>query len=108
MGEFENSDGANFENSTISSINELNNLDLSVYPNPVVSNATIELNLTKKSNVSMNVVDVLGKLVASNSYNLNSGNNKINLDVNNIENGVYFIELNVNGSTSTKKITVTK
>lgn len=56
----------------------------------------------------MNVVDVLGKLVASNSYNLNSGNNKINLDVNNIENGVYFIELNVNGSTSTKKITVTK
>ena len=91
-----------------SSIDAINALELSVYPNPIASAATLELTLNEKSTVNMEIVNVLGEVVSANIYNLNAGNNKVNFNVNNIESGIYFVQLNINGLTTTKKITVTK
>ena len=56
----------------------------------------------------MKILDILGKVVRTSKHKLNAGNNLINFNVNDLVNGVYFVELNVNGLTTTKKITVTK
>ena len=82
--------------------------DFSVYPNPANSLATIAFNLTNSSNVSLDLVNILGESVKSESYYMDSGNNFINLDVSTLTNGFYFAHLTVDGETSTIKITVTK
>jgi hypothetical protein len=105
---FLGTDIASVLNSQPSSIDAIIALELSVYPNPISSAATLELTLNEKSTVSMEIVNVLGKVVSANIYKLNAGNNKVNFNVNNIENGIYFVHLNINGLTTTKKITVTK
>ena len=95
-------------NGTVAAINELENVSVSVYPNPVSSSATVEISTVENSDVTLNLINILGELISSNVYNLNAGNNKVNFNVNNIENGIYFVQLNINGLTTTKKITVTK
>ena len=105
---FLGTDVANVLNGQPSSIDAINALELSVYPNPIASAATLELTLNEKSTVNMEIVNVLGEVVSANIYNLNAGNNKVNFNVNNIESGIYFVQLNINGLTTTKKITVTK
>ena len=105
---FIGTDVASVLNGQPSSIDAINALELSVYPNPIASAATLELTLNEKSTVNMEVVNVLGEVVSANIYNLNAGNNKVNFNVNNIETGIYFVQLNINVLTTTKKITVTK
>jgi hypothetical protein len=95
-------------NGTVSAINELENVSVSVYPNPVSSNATVEISTVENSDVTLSLINILGELISSNIYNLNAGNNKVNLNVNNLESGIYFVQLNINGLTTTKKITVSK
>lgn len=91
-----------------SSIDAINSLGLDVYPNPISNVATLELNLNETSIVNMDIVNVLGEVISSDIYNLNAGNNKVNFNVNKLESGVYFVQLNINGLTTTKKITVSK
>ena len=108
---FEGIDESNFENlaeGQPTSIQSLDQFNLALYPNPVVSNATLEITLNENSTANMNILDILGKVVRTSTHKLNAGNNLINFNVNDLVNGVYFVELNVNGLTTTKKITVTK
>lgn len=108
---FTGADRANFENDQAgqpSSIELVNSLGLEVYPNPITNNATLELTLNENSKINMNIVNVLGEVVSSEVYQLNAGNNKVNFNVNNLESGIYFVQLNINGLNTTKKITVSK
>ena len=91
-----------------SSIKENNISDYKIYPNPVVSTATVEFSVTKSSVATIKIVDVLGKTMQSSVHNLNSGNNNITIDVNNLVNGIYFVQSILNGNSTTQKITVTK
>ena len=107
---FENEDNTFFENTEAgtSSIGENEKVSFSIYPNPVNSNATLEVNLSENSNVQLDIVNVLGEVTLSESHNMNSGNNSININVSQLTSGIYFAHLTVNGETNTTKITVTK
>ncbi|HBZ66713.1 MAG TPA: hypothetical protein DEO70_07735 [Bacteroidales bacterium] len=79
---------------------------LKAYPNPVVETLTIEVNLNKASNVTIEVTNLLGQTV----YTLNtvgvSGINKFKVDVANIQAGVYFYSATVAGQKSIDKVVV--
>ena len=107
---FENEDDSYFENTEAgtSSIGENEKVSFSIYPNPVNTNATIEVNLSENSNVRLDIVNVLGEVALSESHRMNSGNNSININVSQLTSGIYFAHLTVNGETKTTKITVTK
>ena len=90
------------------SVDEILRSDLSVYPNPVQSNATIDFNLNEASDVRLDVVNVLGQTLISNNYNANSGNNSIDINVDKLTNGIYFANLIAKGEVKTIKITVSK
>ena len=94
--------------SAVSSIEEDAISNYTIYPNPIVSTGKIELTLSNSSLAEINIVDILGKTVQSSTHSLNSGNNVVEFDVNNLSNGVYFVKVNAEGKTSTQKITVTK
>ena len=67
----------------------LNN-QIKIYPNPTTSNITIELKDNNTNNV-IKIFDISGKLVTN--YNLLNHDNLININVNNLESGVYLITI---------------
>jgi hypothetical protein len=79
---------------------------LNIYPNPSSSNVNISFNLTEKQNVSVNVIDMLGRTVetipatqyASGETVLTIGNKAT------YQAGVYFVNININGQQVSKKI----
>ena len=70
-----------------------------IYPNPT---NTGFVNITTTSNEAINVTvfDILGKQVISQTINNNS------LNVSNLNTGVYILQLNQNGATTTKKLVI--
>ena len=80
--------------------NELN--AVSVYPNP----ASELINITSNSNIDNIIIrDLLGKEV----MNLNNINHPVQIiDVSNLSNNIYLVEIQSNNNTVMKKITLTR
>ncbi len=83
--------------------------ELSIYPNPSKGDVTIEFELYKKSAVSIALSNVYGATLASRVLNLDATKNSLQLKnlYPSLKAGVYFIQLEQNGSTLTKRIVIT-
>ena len=78
-----------------------------VYPNPFQSSTTFDLHLTKEANVSLKIIDVMGKQinVLSNEHR-SSGEVMITFDRQHIPSGVYFYQLKINVTAKEGKIII--
>lgn len=83
-------------------------IDLSIYPNPMKANTTINFNLIQNSNVAIDVYDVLGrKTLSVENQKINSGEHQYLIQRNQLNsNGIYFIKIMINNHIITKKIIV--
>jgi hypothetical protein len=78
-----------------SGVNEIadNNVDVKIYPSPVLSGKSFSLNIASvnnhSNNFSLDVYDILGN-AASKFSALNTGNNSIAI---NVPQGIYFFKL---------------
>jgi hypothetical protein len=77
---------------------------LSLYPNPASDVLAVLVSLESSQDVTIDVVDVLGKTVASYNYNnVAVGASKVNLDIAGLASGVYFANVRTaTGSVSRK------
>lgn len=81
------------------------------YPNPFNPNTTIEFDLKSKSNVSLKVYDIAGRLVHTivDGMEFNSGRVKYDFNGSNLSSGVYFYTLFIdNKGIETKKMLLVK
>ncbi len=85
--------------------NEDRTLRVDVFPNPVTERATIKYNLPSQYNNGKIIIrNMVGNVVRS--YDIR-GSGKINLEVCNLANGVYFYSITSNGiNLSTKKMII--
>lgn len=85
------------------SIEEINNYKVFVYPNPVQNQLNFELNT---SNFSVKIIDVTGKTIS----NTSTLSNKLKINTSSLNNGIYFYNiLNDNNEVITSnKFIVTK
>ncbi|MFN5345953.1 MAG: T9SS type A sorting domain-containing protein [Bacteroidota bacterium] len=68
------------------------NLELkNVYPNPFSDVINAEINLSKGSQVKLEIVDLLGRVVLSNSYNFTEGIQKISINTKELSHQVYVL-----------------
>ena len=72
---------------------------LLAYPNPNNGVFIIETNSTEKQ--TLQISDITGKIVLSQYIN-----SKITIDVNDLDNGIYFVQLKTNNNISTQRIIV--
>jgi hypothetical protein len=69
-------------------------MSLSLYPNPVVDNATISFTLPQTGNVKLKVYDMTGKLMkVLDIANMTKGYHTYTFDCNNINKGTYFLQM---------------
>lgn len=88
----------------ISLINELEQ-SLNVYPNPAKDVVYLEFSNSKTSELSYDVRDVSGKVLYQNTQFVNSGHNKVPVDVSAFSKGIYIITLHDGANVLYKRFT---
>ncbi len=78
----------------------------SIYPNPVVGEAILEVNIEKDVFARVQIWDLNGGLRAERSQNLVKGDTKMRLDVSDLPSGLYLVSMTVDGRTQNRKMTV--
>jgi hypothetical protein len=82
---------------------------VSVYPNPTMGEAQVEFNLTSGSDVTIEVVNSLGQVVKVEELGfVNPGVQSENIDLTELENGVYFVKVKTANASITKTLMVSK
>ena len=79
--------------------------NFSIYPNPNNGNFTIQFNSTSSNDVKVAVVDMRGRLVYNNSFQ-NSGLFNQNVQLNNLESGIYLVNVQDGNRKEIKKIII--
>lgn len=79
--------------------------EINLFPNPSISNITIELKLHKASVVTVEMYNQIGQLVKNLNTNIyDLGLQSVNLDLNNVDSGVYYLKVDINNQVTTHKI----
>ena len=77
-------------------------------PNPFNNTSQIDYYLPRASNVSINIYNVVGKVITSEKIKAAKGANNYSLNAANFSNGIYFYNLTYNNQTITKRFVVNK
>lgn len=95
-------------NGTTTGINNVkaNNKLISIYPNPAISIVNINTNSELNTTLSVIVKDITGKIITTNNYDVVKGNNILNLNIENLQSGIYLLQVKNNGIVSTTKLVV--
>ena len=84
-------------------------IEVALFPNPTKNNATIELSLTKTETVNVNVINMMGEVVFSQTLNnLSAGNQTIYLNSENWANGIYNVNITTSSAKVSRKLEVIK
>jgi hypothetical protein len=80
------------------------------YPNPFNPNTKIRFSVPKTANVTLEVFDITGKLVATLAKNeiVSAGVKEVNFSAANLASGIYFYTLKAGDFTETKKMILVK
>lgn len=85
------------------------NAGLNAYPNPTNNNTNVNFMVGTSSEVSMNVINLLGETVFAKDFGtLAAGNYNEVVNFANLSSGLYLVNVNINGKVSTIRLTVSK
>lgn len=83
--------------------------NISVYPNPFRTQATIEFDLEESSNIAVNIYDITGKLVSQiDNRNYSVGNHKMIVDGSKLSGGLYYVNILTDSNVITRKLVLDK
>ena len=66
---------------------------IKIYPNPVTNAAKLEINSVNNDFIEMKVINPVGQILYNEGISVNAGTNTISLKMDNLMQGLYFIEL---------------
>lgn len=80
-------------------------LNVNVFPNPFGKQVTVSLTNTESGNLNIIITDMQGRTVYSENKSVNAGVQTLTLDgVENLKDGVYFMNANLNGQVTRVKL----
>ena len=80
---------------------------LTIRPNPVVNNVTVEINATAAEGVNWIITDITGKTVMQNRIQLNKGENSMDINLGHLPAGMYYLKVvgnNINQGLKLQKL----
>jgi hypothetical protein len=85
------------------------NGNISIFPNPSAGNFNMNMSLVNKSNIAINVTNVMGQLVYSeNKDNMAAGQHILNMDLSSLSNGMYMVNVFVGNKLYSQRISIAK
>ncbi|MBK6732293.1 MAG: T9SS type A sorting domain-containing protein [Bacteroidetes bacterium] len=95
--------------STFTGTNDISNIaSVNLYPNPADNYSLIRVNLSQPQELTITVTDISGKIVASNNYGMQTGDNVYSLNTETLGSGIYFVNIQTNEEMISKKLVITK
>ncbi|MEO8150180.1 MAG: T9SS type A sorting domain-containing protein, partial [Bacteroidia bacterium] len=82
--------------------------DVSLYPNPANDQLTVSLTSDANQTSHISIIDMLGHTALSTESELSEGDNKVEIDLTTLQNGVYFVQVICNGDKTMQKLVVNK
>ena len=82
--------------------------EVKVFPNPFVSTIGVSIESSSASPVTVQVIDMQGRVIATEQLNTKAGSTYHELkNMSSLSNGIYFVKVSMNGSSKTTKVTKT-
>lgn len=101
------SDGTGISAERVSLVNDFELMQN--YPNPFNPNTEISFRIRNDAEVQLKVFNSIGETVAELvDGKIQKGYHKVNFEASKLNSGIYFYQLNVNGSKTTKKMVLVK
>jgi hypothetical protein len=94
-----------FDLKSVVSCDLVSQLKVVLYPNPVSNQLSYQFELENSANVTVEIVNALGRTVYREYVNAEKGNQLLKLDVSDLENGIYLFKINDGVNQVTKRIT---
>ncbi len=82
--------------------------EINVYPNPANQLLTIDMITTKKGKLEINIINMMGQMVNTNTLSAVNGQAKLTTNVSHLPNGIYTIEIVVNNSKLHKRMVISR
>ena len=80
--------------------------DLNVYPNPATDRLTVEFSLPQAERVTVQLLDLTGKVLRQSTEEGIDGVNQVRLDLDGVAKGLYLLEVNTPNGKSVRKVNV--
>jgi len=80
--------------------------EVNMYPNPATDKTIISINLKKSSDVSIQVMDMNGKILRAANYSNLNGTSTIEMNTENLNSGIYAVAVTIDGVISTQRLVV--
>jgi hypothetical protein len=104
---WDESEGFSMDYMALTSIEDFNGIeDMTVYPNPATDALTIDLSLAQAEKLTVQLVDVTGKVLKQSVVEGNDGANQIRFDIQGVAKGLYLLQVSTPSGTSVRKVTV--
>lgn len=86
------------EKTGTSGVEEMNNNQFTVFPNPVQTVANINFNASTEGNAVLTISDMSGRDVITNYKTVVNGSNSIQIDAKDLTSGLYLVKIRLNNS----------
>lgn len=83
-------------------------VSVKMFPNPVVDEATIKLNLKETSDIQVRIVDALGRVAVERNYAGVSGEQRLPFRVGSLPTGAYMLSVTAKGQTVTTPFVISR
>ncbi|GAA4470251.1 hypothetical protein GCM10023093_31190 [Nemorincola caseinilytica] len=83
-------------------------MPLSVYPNPATDHASLAMTVKEAGYANIQVVDNAGRLISTDNFKTQAGNNKYKLDLSEMPAGIYAVKVTTGATTGETKLVVRK
>jgi len=94
-----------FMNYISTATNDLDNAGetCTIYPNPVINNLNININSKDASHARLVIINIAGQIIKSEKCALGIGDNQYSIRTDDLENGVYILQIQYDSGVSTTK-----
>ena len=81
-------------------------LDAVIYPNPVNDHCALYINSHIYSMANLKIFNITGEELLSKEFEINEGDNQLNVDMRSISNGIYLAMINYKGKSKILKLVI--
>ncbi len=83
--------------------------EMSIYPNPATNQVSLEFNIREAGDASIDIYNAIGMLVKRiDAAKVYKGQNKLDIDVADLESGIYYVRLMQGNTSTTQKMTIAR